>query len=150
MSNITDKIAYTARAVDDIQAALEERGIDMSDVALMLYGNVIRSIKTDENYIDEQGFAHSPIKILDHIICPNFPVFNITGNIRFSDIMLTRNDSIFMRDINKVTVEHPINKYVLLDYTNEIKNNLVIQSSFISENDAIIFHESDLTVKEGE
>lgn len=150
MNNITDKIAYTARAIDDIQAALEEHGIDMDGVALILYGNIIRTIRTDDNYIDEQGFAHSPMKILDHVICSDFPVFNITGNIRFSNIMLTRNDSTFIRDINKMTIEHPINKHVLLDYTNEIKNNLIIQSSFVSENDAVIFQESDLVIKEGE
>lgn len=28
MSRISDKIAYTANAIDDIQAALEERGFD--------------------------------------------------------------------------------------------------------------------------
>lgn len=50
MSRISDKIAYTANAIDDIQAALEERGFDMDGIALRLYGDIIRSIKTSSYY----------------------------------------------------------------------------------------------------
>ena len=65
MSRISDKIAYTANAIDDIQAALEERGFDMDGIALRLYGGLIRSIKTSSYYeeiIDEDGFAHNIIR----------------------------------------------------------------------------------------
>lgn len=64
MSRISDKIAYTANAIDDIQAALEERGFDMDGIALRLYGGLIRSIKTSSYYeeiVDEDGFAHNII-----------------------------------------------------------------------------------------
>lgn len=41
MSRISDKIAYTANAIDDIQTAFEKRGFDMNGIALRLYGDLI-------------------------------------------------------------------------------------------------------------
>lgn len=44
MGTVSQKLTYTAKAIDDIQKALEEKGFDMSGVELMRYGDFIRKI----------------------------------------------------------------------------------------------------------
>ena len=44
MGTVSQKITYTAKAIDDIQKALEEKGFNMSGVELMRYGDFIRKI----------------------------------------------------------------------------------------------------------
>lgn len=45
MGTLSQKLAYTISAVDDIQKALEEKGFDMTNVELARYGDYIRNIK---------------------------------------------------------------------------------------------------------
>ena len=44
MGTVSQKLTYTAKAIDDIQKALEEKGFNMSGVELMRYGDFIRKI----------------------------------------------------------------------------------------------------------
>ena len=44
MGTVSQKLTYTAKAIDDIQKALEEKGFDMSDIELSRYGALIRLI----------------------------------------------------------------------------------------------------------
>ena len=49
MGTIIDKLTYTKKAVDDIQAAIIEKGVECADsVPLDDYGNKTRDIKTHE------------------------------------------------------------------------------------------------------
>ena len=49
MATIVDKLTYTKNAVDDIQAAIVEKGVECADsVPLDDYGNKIRDIKTQQ------------------------------------------------------------------------------------------------------
>lgn len=157
MSNITDKISYTARAIDDIQAALEERGIDMSDVALMLYGNIIRSIKTGDygDYTDEQGFRHSPIPIwqLENIVCIDFSSIELNNNIEFHDVILSHNNSInFVQDYQKNTVTHEIQQPLNINNNViEIHENVQLSSNDITffDNTVLVYQDTDV-IQEGE
>lgn len=45
MGTLSQKLAYTISAVNDIQKALEEKGFDMMNVELARYGDYIRNIK---------------------------------------------------------------------------------------------------------
>lgn len=151
MSNITDKIAYTARAIDDIQAALEERGIDMNGVALMLYGNVIRSIKATNDEVDEEGYIHSPYtKLLDNIIKIDFPELILKNNIRFNDIWLIKNDAIIKQEHAKVTMTHDIEQPVTIMNINNIQSMLYVAKNEIPNIESIIVHENDLIIQEVE
>lgn len=47
MGTIGDKIEYTYWAVEDIRAALNERGINIKDIPLKYYGDLIRNIQTE-------------------------------------------------------------------------------------------------------
>lgn len=49
MGTIVEKLEYTKNAVDDIQAAINEKGIECTDsVPLKDYGDKIRNIKTHQ------------------------------------------------------------------------------------------------------
>ena len=151
MSNITDKIAYTARAIDDIQAALEERGFDMNDTALMLYGNIIRSIKTTSDEVDEEGYIHSPYtKLLDNIIKIDFPELMFKNNVRFNDVWLIKNDAIIKQEHIKVTMVHDIEQPVTIMNINDIRSMLYVTKNEIPNTESIIVHENDLIIQEVE
>ena len=44
MGTINQKIRFTKNAVDDIELALNEKGVDTKDVPLYVYGNLIRTL----------------------------------------------------------------------------------------------------------
>lgn len=131
MSSISDKIAYTANAIDDIQAALEEHGFDMNGIALRLYGDLIRSIKTSNYYeviVDEDGFIHNIINNFDNAIIIN----NLNnGPLSFiqHDIELTGNPTVINNNLS-------------------IGTNITLEYSNIIDNDAIVYH--DIEFEEGE
>ena len=54
MATIAEKLQYTSDAVDDIQAAINEKGVEVDDdIELGLYGDKIREINayTDDDII---------------------------------------------------------------------------------------------------
>lgn len=54
MATIAEKLEYTMNAVDDIQAAINEKGVEVKDnVQLGLYGNKIREISGGNNTIND-------------------------------------------------------------------------------------------------
>lgn len=131
MSRISDKIAYTANAIDDIQAALEERGFDMDGIALRLYGGLIRSIKTSSYYeeiVDEDGFAH-----------------NIIRN-RFDNAIIINN----LNDGPSQFIQHGIERPIVIsnDLNISMGSNVPLEYSNIIDNDAIVYH--NIEFKEGE
>ena len=131
MSRISDKIAYTANAIDDIQAALEERGFDMDGIALRLYGGLIRSIKTSSYYeeiIDEDGFVH-----------------NIIRN-RFDNAIIINN----LNDGPLSFIQHGIERPIVIsnDLNINMGSNVTLEYSNIIDNDAIVYHNIEL--EEGE
>lgn len=52
MNSLSDKIKYTQDAIDAIQKVLEDYGIDMKNVALGKYAEIIKSLETsgDSSY----------------------------------------------------------------------------------------------------
>lgn len=44
MGTINQKIRFTKNAVDDIELALNEKGVSTKDVPLSIYGNLIRTL----------------------------------------------------------------------------------------------------------
>lgn len=51
MGTIADKITYTYEAIEDIRAALRSKGIDITNIPLKNYGNLIRSLNTSDEVI---------------------------------------------------------------------------------------------------
>ena len=83
MGTLAQKLQYTLESVDDIQKALEEKGLDMSDIELSRYGALIRLITGSgsgsggSSSTGNEGQSLNGLK-LDNVIFVSKSVQNIT------------------------------------------------------------------------
>lgn len=94
MGTVSQKLTYTAKAIDDIQKALEEKGFDMSGVELMRYGDFIRKI-TGQGGGGESSEPTAPsfinkIESASFILCTTKKVNNVSMiNVLYSKLPCT-------------------------------------------------------------
>ena len=82
--SLLNKIRYTIDSVDDIQRALEERGFDMDNLPLGVYGDKIREIKSSN--------ATPIIRSMSLMSILDIP------NIVSHDDMFSINQSVYIKD----------------------------------------------------
>lgn len=66
METIAEKLQYTSDAVDDIQAAINEKGVEVDDdIELGLYGDKIREIKVFDGDISAVVMLKDLVDVTD-------------------------------------------------------------------------------------
>lgn len=142
MGTVSQKLTYTAKAIDDIQKALEEKGFDMSGVELMRYGDFIRKI-TGQGGGGESSEPTAPsfinkIESASFILCTTKKVNNVSMiNVLYSKLPCTTkkvnikylyNSKLpcITKKVNNVSITKKVNiKYLsskLLNVTRQVNN----------------------------
>lgn len=66
MATIAEKLEYTSEAVDDIQAAINEKGVEVkNNIKLGLYGDKIREIKVLDGDISASIILKDLVDVTD-------------------------------------------------------------------------------------
>ena len=122
MGTVSQKLTYTAKAIDDIQKALEEKGFDMSGVELMRYGDFIRKI-TGQGGGGESSEPIAPsfinkIESASFILCTTKKV-----NIKY---LYNSKLPCITKKVNNVSISKKVNiKYLsskILNVTRQVNN----------------------------
>lgn len=113
MGTVNQKIRYTKLAVDDIELALNEKGINTNDVPLSVYGNLIRSLGEGGGGGSLVEFEESPqLKFIAKEYIAQNATYNMVKKIfEGSDIFYwIDNNSDYLAVPNAVKIDYVIEK----------------------------------------